>query len=337
MKKIFITGATASQYSVDAHSRSTRFSGLLNSALISEGINSVVGVPSIEVTQDEIKEYDSVVVGLSPISSLSANRIYAAIHTLGISLDAGNGKILLDAPDPNMVFKSFRSVLANPSLLTKETYSSRYDYKSVVSDPKVRNRLMETIDIVANEGLPTIVPALPYFNPTRDDYGIPSSGEYKDLISINLESFSKSKNIVDSNNHKYWSSESHSSPWSKKIEKTLSKPVLPLKRSAYDTDFEYEERLKNSIGLLISVHKNNLPWWSPNILLALTNGIPVFSDWRYTEVMGSSWRNLPSDAESMSPAQRLDLASSQLESYLTFVDNCENNIKIQLAKLFINL
>lgn len=331
MSKVLITGATSSQCSEAAQKRSTRFAGLLSTAINSSGDQSFIAPPTVLVTPRDIEQYDSVIVGLAPMSSLSSNHIYGALYTLGLALDAGNGKILFDAPDPQSVFKSFKSVIANPSLLVKEIYAPRSGYNEVVHDDKVRNKIIETIELISNEGVPTIIPSVPYFQATRKDYGIPDSTIHSDLITLNFDLMRVPKTGISLDSAKCWSSESINSKWSKTIEKTLSKTVLPLKRSAYDSEFEYVDRLRNSIGFLLNTHRNDLPWWSPNILLALSNGVPVFSDWRHTGILGDCWGDLPSNSEMYSPNERLSLSLMQLDSYQQNIPNWEENLKISVS------
>lgn len=333
MANIFITGSTASQCSTEAQKRTTKFSGLLNNAFNASGHSSNIYTPSVTATIDNIENYDSVIVGLSPFTSMSSHRIYSALYTLGLALDAGNAKILLDAPDPHLVFKSFRSVISNPSILTKKNYSARHQYDLVMSNSSVRNKIMETIEIVASEGIPTIIPSVPYFNGTREQYGIPESSSHPDLISLNLDSMRGLSFDGSYSQSKYWSSDDAKSEWSKKIEKTVSKPVLPIKRTAYDTEYEYVERLKNSYGFLMPTYKNNLPWWSPNILLSLSSGTPVFSDWKLTESMGYYWSLLPSDAESFTIEDKLEHARAQMIYYLNSTPHWEKSLSSSLGQL----
>lgn len=336
MKQIFITGSTASQCSVEAQRRNVKFSSMLNRALNISGHNSFIDIPSVEMTLEDVSKYDSVIVGLSPFTSMSSHRIYGALHTLGLALDAGNAKILLDAPDPYLVFKSFRSVISNPSILTKRNYSSRSQYSSVVSDSKVRNKIMETIEVVANTSIPTIVPNSSYFEVNRLDYGMPESNNDMDLINLNLDAMWNQVFNASGSQSKYWSSDDAKSFWSTSVEKTLSKPVLALKRTAYDTEYEYVERLKNSYGFLVPTYKNNLPWWSPNIMLSLSHGTPVFSDWRLTSIMGEYWSSLPVYAETLTVEEKIEYARAQIMSYLEITPDWADSIEMSAGKLFTN-
>lgn len=332
---IFITGSTASHCSSDAHKRSTRFADLLNNSFRSAGFSSIVRTPEIDMTMTQVEEFDSVIVGLAPFTSLSSHRIFPALHTLGLALRAGTGAVLLDAPDPYLVFKSFRSVLANPEILTKKIYSSRDQYGLVASDKDTRDLIMETIETVSNGDVKIIVPSLPYYESTRSAYGIPTSTNHSELISLNLDGFRNLEfNPLGVGESKYWSTDDSKSKWSKAVEKTLAKTVLPLKRTAYDTNNDYIDRLKNSYGCLIPTYKDGLPWWSPNLLLSLSSGTPVYSDWKLTEHLGYFWSTLPHSAEELTVDEKIEHARAQMIYYLNTVVNWEDYIHSASKKLF---
>ncbi len=315
MKKVLITGATSSQYSMDAHKRNARFAGLLNSALSFQGVHTELKSLPIDSVEKDISEYSSVVVGLAPVTSLSANKFYTSISALSHAIKDNKHKIFFDAPDPVLVFQSYKSVLKNPNILTKSLYSTREGYQKIVDDSSYRNSVLETLEYLLEGNYDIIYPSLPYYSPTREMYGIPSG--IGSFTGLNFDSlFADRFNVSIKEKSKYWLAESPSTKWGKGISLTLSKPVIPVKRSAYDTEADYISRMQNSFGYLNGTYKNDTLWWSPNTMLALSCGVPVFSDWRHTGQLGVDWSGLPHSVEDITYEERCSLAMSQKVKYL---------------------
>lgn len=329
MKKVLITGATSSQHSIDAHKRNSRFSGLLTAGLNFSGVFGEMKSLPIDFDRKILDEYDTVLIGLSPFSSLSAHKSYAVLNTLSKVLDSGKPfKIILDAPDPHLIYTSYSSVLKNPSIFTKSLYSSREGYDKVVSDEVYKNELFDAIKFVLSGSYDTISPKLPYYNFSREEYGIPKNINKEDY-SLSFDSiFKDTFHVKLGEKSKFWCTDSNNTVWAKKMSATLAKPVLNLKRTQYDTELDLISRFQQAYGYLLPTYKNNLPWWSPNIMLSLSCGIPVFSDWRHTGAISSYWSVLPQSAEDMTNEQRYELSVMQKETYLSKTMSWEEVCKI---------
>jgi hypothetical protein len=329
MKKVLITGATSSQYSIDAHKRNSRFSGLLTAGLNFSGVSAQMKSLEMDFDGNNLKEYDTVLIGLSPFSSLSANKSYTSLNTLTKVLESGvKFKIILDAPDPQLVYTSYSSIIKNPEIFTKSLYSSREGFKNVQTDSQLKNKLIQTIEYILTGDYDIVVPEVPYFEFSRDAYGIPKTSSSK-TYSLNFDSiFSDTFHVKLGEKSKFWCTDNNNTVWAKKISATLSKPVLNLKRTQYDTDIDYIHRLQQSYGYLLPTYKNNLPWWSANTMLSLSCGIPVFSEWRHTQKMSGYWSVLPQTAEDMSHEQRYELSVMQKETYLAKTTTWEEICKI---------
>lgn len=335
MEKVLITGATSSQSSGDAHKRSARFAGLVNSAFNFCGYQSVMKSVSVAHKTQDLDEYSLVIVGMAPFTSMSANKIYPALNTLSLAAEQNKAVVLLDAPEPHLVFQSFKSVLANPDIFLKELYAGREGYVNVHSDKKLQKRLLSTIDFVVSGDYEVVVPSLPYFNGSRDIYGIPGT---KTLHQLNFDGlFVDRKFDVLNKESKFWLAESASNRWARDIAKTLSKPTLNVRRTQYDTESDYISRMQKAYGYLLNTYKNSTPWWSANIVLALSCGVPVFSDWRHTGSLGMSWSGLPYTVENMSREERYELAVLQSHSYFSSVPEWSDSAKSATSKLLMQL
>lgn len=333
MDRVLITGATASQYSDSAHKRSARFSGLLHSALNYSGVTASMSAMPVNSDSSAYKDYESVVVGLAPVSSMSANKIYAALTAVGHARENSNLKILFDAPEPHLVYQSLRSIVSNPEILTKPLYSSRFGFSEVSSNKDFRNFIMETIEFLLSGDYDVVVPRLPYFSGSREIYGIPEVNG-RDLIELNFDRlFSDRLNISKSQGSNYWVIENPSTKWAKDIAKTVSNSVIGVRKTQYDTESDYINRMHNSYGYLLNTYKNGTPWWSPHIMVAMSCGIPVFSDWRHTGALGTYWSALPHTVESMTNEERLFVSEMQKISYLDFCPDWDISSKYAARKI----
>lgn len=317
MKKVLVTGSTASQCSAEAHRRSARFSGMLVEALTSIGFDVDFKELSVDTPSANFESYDSVIVGLAPISSLSAHRIYPALSALYYAIEQGKATVLFDAPEPHLAINSFKYTIENPTSLVKNLYGKRSGYWSVANNFAVADRILAAVERVAYTPLTTIIPSVPFYTFSATAIDIPTAGNSSNLVQVNFDrGLSEEKDFRLRETSKYWLSENHKNKWSKTVEKTLSKPVLPLRRSAYDTAKDLSSRIHDSYGVLFGTYKDGLPWWSPNVMLSLNSGVPVFSDWKVTASLGDAWTLLPHQAEDMTYEERFSLATMQLTQYL---------------------
>lgn len=316
MKKVLITGSTASQSSPEAHKRLTRFSGLLAESLELAGADVTFAEMSVGALPRDIEKYDSVVVGLAPISSLSAHRMYSALVVLGHALEQGKATLLFDAPEPHVALNSFKYVLENPSSLVKSLYQKRHGYWNVKNDFALMDSMLVSLEKISYSSVPTIVPGLPYYSYTRSALGLPHPHYLSSLYQYNFDvKFRDVNNIRLGSQSKYWLSENPKHKWSKSVGKTLSKPVLSLRRNAYDTNWNLIDRLHSSYGVLFNTYRDDIPWWSSSITLSFTAGVPVFSDWKVTSDLGNAWVGLPQNAEDMTHEERVALAVAQASQY----------------------
>ena len=101
MSKILITGTSAPQASAEANERSLSFSKVLSIVLSQQGHTVVQQIPDVSWTLNDLDEYDCVLVGISPLTSLSANYVYGALSVIDVLRDTGRLRLFFDAPDPD--------------------------------------------------------------------------------------------------------------------------------------------------------------------------------------------------------------------------------------------
>ena len=308
---------SAPQASAKANKTSISFASVINMALVSAGHSVVWSDPRIVMTEEAIEEFDSVLVGISPLNSLGANRAYAALSTISSVLEYSPEKLSLfiDAPNVSQIEVSLRAVSANPELLVKSFYSYRKDYSVVKSDKELQKRLISVVDTLLNEEWPiTLYPRLPWKSDDSVSEKLPNGAASK-LIGINLDSFLLETPIPSYETVDKWCSDNTQSKWAKSTISTLSLPCVPMRLTKGSTDADVEAQISRSIGVLISPDKKQNTWWSYRYIQALNKLTPIATNWKESQNLDSSWAVLAATIESSSPKERLSIALAQRESY----------------------
>jgi hypothetical protein len=335
--KVLITGATAQQGSQRTAERVSTFASLVSQELTLSGSDVTFVEPSLEYTKEKLSEYDVVLVGIAPPTSLSANKIYPAFAIANRAKELGNLALFLDAPEPFKIQASLKSCYLNISDLQKDFYRNRKNYKEVVSTPELASEIYSFIEFLHKRPWPTtLFSAFPWSEASSITSVIPNIEE-ANLFGINLDHllFKDSNNIPMSSQYKsFWTCDSPNTKWSRSIQLTLKNPVLPTRGSRWESALETDERIKASIGTLVSVHRSLEPWWTPFLARSLALGRPVVTDWRYSSALGEPWSHLASTVEEMSPSGRAELAKRQRASYLESVSQSNyKNVSLALESV----
>lgn len=324
MSRILITGMSASQASLNANRRNLAFAGVLHNVLTESGHEVDMKDPRVDWTLEDLQEYDSVVVGVSPITSLSANKAYGALNVIGLLWEDPRLRLLVDAPHPAQIGASLRSITSNPSNLIKPFYTYRQGYQLAATE-SVSRRLLGVTERLLNEAWPeTIYPSLPWRNQRLVAEELPSKVEGS-LNGINLDSFLVPENPpkqVDERVEK-WSADAPKSNWTRKVQKTLAFPVSPMRHTKGDSDSYAGDQISRSAGSLVSPHRDGT-WWTYRYIQSLSLGVPVATDWKESQAIGDSWSVLAAAIEHMTDNQRRDLAWDQLRDYMSGVPRREN-------------
>jgi hypothetical protein len=282
-------------------------------------------IPSIRWDEDYFKQYDSVVVGLTAPTSITAYRLYGALSVIDRARKVTNVRYLVDAPEPYKLWNGIRAIANNPEDLVKSFYSQRTDYR-LASEPKNLSRLQKVIiDLYENTWNETIFPAFPWTEESHITSHIPNLPRDR-AIPLCLDSLVFKNMKTDALHMKGdttgWSYDQET-PWISKIKKTLSKEACPV----VDKKSSVLANINRSIGSLISVYKNDEPWWSVNLSQSLYVHTPVITDWRYTSYLGDSWSVLAQSIEDMTANERISLAMAQKKLYLESIDTYEEVIE----------
>lgn len=335
-KKVLLTGCSASQSSSSLNERMPTFAGLLSSALIYAGHEVIWDSPRFNWDEHDLADFDVVIVGLTPPTSVASYRLYGALSVIEIAKRVTNVRYLVDAPEPNKLWNGLRATANNPGDLVKDFYNKRPDFNKA-SQPKELDRLQSVVlDLFENEWERTIVPAFPWFKPSHITNYIPNltedSVEPICLDSVLLTAV-KSSSLYMKSESDHWVYDSHTR-WVKDLEKTIKHETRPMVSKKWSNNGETLSTINKSIGSIIATYKNNDPWWSMNLSQSLFINTPVVTDWRHTSFVGPSWSVLAHQIEEMTPGQRSALAVDQKNSYIKVISSFDESIERVLSAVF---
>jgi hypothetical protein len=323
MSRILITGMSAPQTSISANKRSLSFAGLVKDVLTDAGHQVVMIEPDLTWEQENLNYYDTIMVGVSPLTSLSANYAYGALHL--INLLKGSDKLVLfvDAPNPAQIKSSLTSISNWNGNLTKEFYKNRKGYNLAVAKS---NELLSVVEFLLNETWPTtLYPLLPWNKEVSISSQLPD-GAAGSLVGVNLDFYILKKNTDGPTDRTArWVADNPDSPWTKKKLSTLNYPAMPMKWNKGWTDTQVEQQIGQSIGALITPHKDTT-WWTYRYIQAMNTATPISSLWLNTSTIGHSWSYLASAIEGMSAKERYDLSKAQTDAYLSSIPTKDDAI-----------
>lgn len=321
MSKILITGMTAPQCSVTANEKTLSFAGLLNKVLTSQGHTVVMSDADFSWTSEALSYYDSVIVGIAPIMSLTANSSYGALHVLHLMWNDPRLTLFVDAPKPEQIIASLKALSANKDLLTKQFYANRKGYQ-YASKPENAQELNKAIDNLLNSGWPrTLYPRLPWADDSYITQALPQGAS--NIIGINLDVFALAPAVnYSSERVRRWVADDVKSSWTQKVLPTLAYPAAPMRLNKSWNDKAIEEQMRHSIGALITPYKKNT-WWSYRYVQAINTGTPVATEWRDSGHIGASWAVLASGIESLPVDRYTALAISQANDYRKSIPNVD--------------
>lgn len=313
---------SASQASESANNRSLAFAGVLNKVLVELG-HSVDWIdPDINFSFEELNSYDSILVGISPITSLAANRTYGALHIIDLMWDSQKLKFFIDAPQVNQITFSINSIKSNQDSFTKSFFSYRKDYKKVVSDEDLKLRLLQCVDKLANDTWPSVIyPSLPWSDSANIKKLLPIN--VSNLFAINLDSFLFEEIPFNDQRRDKWVVDTYKTDWAKSTIKTLVFPNFSMKWNKGVTDDQVFDQISRSSGVLITPYKKDGTWWSYRYVQALNALTPIATEWKESIKLGQEWAILAANIEDMSQETRKLLAMAQKDLYVGAVPEKE--------------
>lgn len=325
--KVLFTGMGSNHCSRPSN---TTFFTVLADA-VSEHADVIWASPSLSWTKKDLEQFDSIIFGFIAPTSLSANKIFGALHLLGLMFDSPKLKIVIDSPQMWQYKNSVKALKRDPGILFSSFYSKREGY---LQASKNRSTIELAVEKMDGDDWPRIIyPSLPWI----DNHKVASVIDFvgaDQLTGINLDSFLINPEPPRIGRKDVWSVENPKSSWLFDLEKVLSFPRVPTK-SGRKTDDDYALAIvKNSAGLIIPPQERKAgTWWNYRMYQALNTGTPVATYWQETYKFDPSWAVLAYNIEDYDAAGRQMLANSQRSSYLKAIPTQEealDQVKIHL-------
>lgn len=334
--KVLITGCTAQQASSRTALRTPTFSSLLTRALEEAGVAVELVEPTKHITSKQLSEYASVIVGIAPPTSLSANKVYPAFAIANKARKLGKLSLFIDAPEQYKLQASLKSVSLNVADLSKEFYQNRKSYSHLVSDSEFRADVFEFNEFLYTERWPTtFFPALPWSKLETISKSLPNT-DSDNLVPVEIDSYILRAPFVQANfsgSKGYMTCDVPATKWARSIITTLNCDVVATRFSRWEKQETTLERIRSSVATIASVYRNNEPWWSPALSQSLSVGVPAVTDWRLTAFLGPEWGHLASRIEEMDSEERFNLAINQKESYMKNIMSWENTSQFVLQTI----
>lgn len=287
------------------------FFGTLAKA-VGEFAEVVWATPKVSWTKAQLDEFDFVFLGFIPPTAMSANKIYGAMHVLGLMFDSPRLRLVADSQQIWQYKNSINHVKKDVSKLFDSFYSKRAEY-SRAKETLSHSRIGFAADKLDSSVWPiTYYPAMPWTEPAVAARSLGFSLE-KRLIGVNLDSMLLNPEPYDmSDKNQFWSVVPSDGKWLKKVDPFI---VHPLVQTVVHDETSLKT-IKDSLGLLVPPQDRNLgTWWNYRYIQALNSNTPIVTDWTTIRNFDPSWSYLAYQIEEMSPSERLIVARNQLESY----------------------
>jgi hypothetical protein len=323
MSKVFLTGMSAPQASPSANQKALSYAGAINKVLTESGHEVTWASPSVYMTAESLDKFDAVLVGVSPISSVGANRLYGALSVINALKNSDKLTLFIDTPNPNQIEPSLKSVIFNPDNLTKSFFSYRKEYSNVVADKDLLGAVVGGAKYLYEEDwTTTLFPMLPWKSEIRI-----ASNAKKNLVGLNLDSHLLTREPIVHDRRPKWVIDSLSTPWAKSTVASLSLPNSLMKWNKGWTDAQVLEQITRSVGAIISPDKRDGTYWSYRYVQAMSTNTPIVTDWKDSHTLGDAWNVLATSIDTMSQDKRDLIATAQREIYFASVPTKEQSSK----------
>jgi hypothetical protein len=334
--KILFTGMASGHTNHEVHYTKLGFFGVLSKVIVENFASHEIDwrAPSVTWTKADLAKYDKIFIGVIPPTSISANKVYGALHTIGMLSGDDRVSLVLDNPQLWQYKTSFASVARDPNILVSKFYEKRSEYKLVNSKPEMLKTFSSVCEsMAAGEWADTIYPSLPWKS-SSDVAASAGLDKNVDLIGINLDAhFLSPEYAAASMRDQRWVVDNPTTSWTKSMVSTVHRPVDSMKQSKKEVDLDIMLRLQDSLGAMVAPQDRGVgTWWTYRYAQALEAGTPIVTDWREAIQMSDSWGFLAYQIEEMSETRRNELAQRQKASYLASIPN-KNDSLDQLDRL----
>lgn len=322
--KVLFTGMASSHCKEPTNST---FFGLLAKA-VSEFAEVTWAAPRLSWTKDDLEGFDVIVFGLLPPTALSANKLYGAMHLLGLMYHSPKLRLVVDSQQIWQYKNSIESIKRNINTIFGPFYSKKYGYVEAKKEGG-RKYIELAASYMASDYWPkTYYPRLPWMTnaSAAQSLGFIDS---KHLHGLNLDSMvliPEPYSLVD--REARWSVEDTRRSWYQDLSPSLRFKTSDVKVSKGFTDLDAASSIRTSAGLIVPPQDRKTgTWWSYRYIQALNSNTPVVTYWQDSIKLDSSWGYLAYQLEDMVDSERRVVAKEQFDSYLYSIKSKSNVIE----------
>lgn len=313
--KVLFTGMASSH--CKKPSNTTFFSTLAD--VVSEFAEVVWETPKLSWVKEDLDQFDLIIFGMTPPTALSANKIYGAMHLLGLMYHSSKLRLVVDGQQMWQYKNSLEAVKRDVEVLFSKFFSKRTGYS------EAKNHRRKYIDLAASylsSGYwpKTYYPSVPWKSTEKvsEVLGFIPTGR---LQGLNLDSMlilpepAAQRSRLNS-----WAIEDVNRSWYVDLQPTLRFPGIDVRLSKFSNDFIAGNDIRTSMGLIVPPQDRKIgTWWSYKTIQGLNSGTPIATLWQESINLNESWGYLPYQIEDMTESERLLVAKNQLESYYSAI------------------
>lgn len=275
--------------------------------------------PKLSWTKSDLENFDQIVFGFSPPTSMGANYLYGAVHVLNTLYESPKLRMVVDSPQMWQYKNSLRAFKRDSDQIFGSFYSSRKNYAEAKKS-NTRESAEALAYKLANSQWPiSFVPQLPWQDQASIAAKVPFITEDM-VVPVNLDSFLLTKDTPTIGRAEQWAVDNPKSAWFLTTKNTLRFPTMSMKNSTKPKDAEVRERINSCMGAIIAPQDRNLgTWWSYRYIQAMNTTTPIATYWQDSGDMSSEWGLLGYQIEDMQPYERQHVAFQQIKQYESLI------------------
>lgn len=330
--KVLFTGMASAHCA--RPSNVTFFSAL--SDVISEFAEVVWAAPKLSWTKEDLEKFDVIIFGMTPPTAMSANKIYGAMHVLGLIYHSPKLRLVIDSQQVWQYKNSLEAVKKDVNVLFNSFFSGKTGFSQAKSDS--RKYIELAASYMSSDYWPmTYYPKLPWNSDDRTAslLGFVPSDRLK---GINLDSTLLLPEPYSAGSRSdLWSVEDTKRSWYKTLSPTLRYTSVDVKLSRVLDDSGAGVLIRSSMGLIIPPQDRKIgTWWSYKHIQAMNSNTPVATLWQESIKLDASWGYLPYQLEDITEPERRLIARDQIESYYASIPS-KNRLIEEIRNDLVNL
>lgn len=314
--KVLMTGMASSHCSIG---KNVSFFSTLHE-IISEFSEVVICDPKLSWTRADLQGYDAVILGLTPPTALSANKIYGALHVLDMLYESPKLRLVVDSPQVWQFNNSIESFKRNPDQIFNDLYANRKNYDLAKT---AKSSIASSVaDKMANLPWPkAYVPTLPWKTATELALALRFIPENR-IIPLNIDSYLLSEVPEGRTVRNGWAVDNIKSKWWVKLSELVKTAGHPLTKTTRPDDASVLDIIGSSMGLVIPPQDRIAStWWSYRYIQGLNTSTPIATYWQDCQNFDQAWTRLAYQIEDMPPYERAQIAADQYRIYSASIPN----------------